>query len=380
MPTDRLRTRLRSIPGALAVTALLAATVLPDAQALPRSSPVPTAELGGSVVYDLVVLDTGRVILGGNFTAIGPFPRANLGAILPNGEPDPEFAPTTDGSVHAVAISEDGSRVFIGGTFTQVDGQPRHNIAAIDAVTGALIEDWEADTAGAVPMVSSLAVDGDRLYVGGRFSTIDGVNKEKLAAVDVTSGNIVAWSTWVNGAVNEVRVAPDGTVWVGGEFTRIRGIARPYFGGIDPATGQPTAFNGLGNDSRLITLALSPDGQWVFTANNSNFVTAYKVRSTTPRWSRHADGNAQALVATDRKVYIGGHFTAFDDDGIIPRRFFAAVVRRNGAMTAWDPHATGSNKGVWSLAIHQGSLHAAGGFIYFSGVRQRLFAKFGGTA
>ena len=377
MPTVRLRTRLRALLCALVATATLAATVPPSAYALPKSSPMATAGLSGDVVFDLAVLESGRVILGGRFTEVGLFPRSNLGAILANGDADPDFAPTTNGDVHAVAVSEDGTRVFIGGTFTEVNGEPRQNIAAIDAVTGALISTWEADTTGAKPMVSSLAVRGNRLYVGGRFSTIDGANKEKLAAVDVTTGNLIEWSTWVNGAVNEVRVAPDGTVWVGGEFKKIRGIDRPYFGGIDPVTGQPTAFNALGNNSRLITLAISPDGQWVYTANNSNFVNAYQVSSATPRWSLHADGNTQALAATANKVYIGGHYTEFED---IPQVFFAAVIRRTGAMTTWDPHATGSNKGVWSLTINQGRLYAGGGFTHFGGVKQRLFAKFGGTA
>lgn len=275
-----------------------------------------------------------------------------------------------------VAVSEDGSRLFIGGTFTEVNGVPRQNLAALDPYTGDLVDGWRADTTGTTPMVSSLAVSGDRLYVGGRFDGIDGSAKQKLAAVDVASGNLDVWDTWVNGAVNEVRVRPDGRhVWIGGEFTRIRGIDRPYFGAIDAVTGKTTPFAGLGNGSRVITLALSPNGRWVYTANNANRVNAYKVDSATPRWSRHTDGNVQAIAGSGTEVYLGGHYTQFDDEGT-PRMFFAAVNAYSGAMTAWDPLATGTNKGVWSLVLDGQYLYAGGGFTHFAGVRQRLFAKF----
>ena len=121
--------------------------------------------------------------------------RTDVGALLPTGKPDLGFEASTNGEVRAVAASEDGSRIFIGGTFTEVNGVPRQNLAAIDAVTGALIPDWQADTTGTVPMVKSLAVHDDRLYVGGKFTGIDGTAKQKLAALNVTTGNLVTWNT-----------------------------------------------------------------------------------------------------------------------------------------------------------------------------------------
>lgn len=371
--------RLRAATCALAAACALVVAAAPDAHALPQPTPAKTVGLSGDVVFDLTVLDSGRVILGGQFSAIGGYPRANLGAVLASGAADPGFAPTVNGPVRAVAVSDDGSRLFIGGTFTEVNGVPRHNLAALDASTGVLVDGWRADTVGATPTVSSLAVRGRRLFVGGRFDGIDGSAKQKLAAVDVTTGNLVSWNTWVNGAVNEVRVAPDGTVWVGGEFTRIHGIDRPYLGAIDPVTGQPTGFAAVGIGSRLITLAVSPDGDWVYAANNSNRTLAYAVtQSETPRWTRRTDGNVQAIVGSDTHVYLGGHYTSFDDDGTL-RTFFAAVSRSTGAMTAWDPRATGFNKGCWALVIEGSSLHAGGGFTHFDGVRQRLYARFDGT-
>ncbi len=231
-----------------------------------------------------------------------------------------------------------------------------------------------------MPAVQSLAVSGNTLYVGGRFDAIGGVNKAKLAKVDATTGDVIKWNTWVNGAVNEVRVNPKGdTVWVGGEFTKIRGIARPYFGGINSTTGDVRNFNALGNGSRIITLAISPNGRWVYTANNSNLISAYKTGdSASPRWSRHTDGNTQAIAGSGPNVYVGGHFTEFDDEGTA-QVFLAALDAYTGALKTWNPVATGSNKGVWTLATDATHLYAGGGFLRFNGVQQRLFARFDGT-
>ena len=379
MATIVLRTR--AFLGAVAASILLVATMPSGAQAVASPDPVDTVSLSGDVVYDLVVLDSGRVIVGGRFHAIGSYSRSNLAAILPNGNADPDFAPRTDGQVRAIAVSEDGSRVFIGGTFTQVNGQPRHNLAAINPRTGALVSGWRADTGGRNPTVSSLAVSGGRLYVGGNFHTIDGNAKQMLAAIDVGSGDIERWSTWVNAPVNEVRVTRDGdTVWIGGDFTKIRGIERPYFGAINASTGQPTSFSGRDSTSRVITLTLSPDGRWVYTGHNDNRLNAYKVGSSEePRWSRGMSGNVQAIAWTENTIYLGGHFHSFRDDGV-PRVFFAALRRYSGETRSWNPKAEGFHKGVWSLDVHNGQLYAGGGFTKFDGVSQRLFAKFGGTA
>jgi hypothetical protein len=370
----------RAAAAAVAVATVLVAASLPAAHALPSLIPTATASLSGEDVFDLTVLPSGRVVLGGSFTAMGTYPRANLAAVLPDGTADPDFAPTTNGPVRAVAASSDGSRVFIGGTFTEVNGVPRQNLAALDAVTGELIPGWQADTTGAKPTVQSLAVLGNQLFVGGRFSGIDGTAKAKFVKLDATNGDPLKWNTWVNGAVNEVRVAPNGdTVWIGGEFTKIRGLARPYFGGVRPATGIPTSFVGTSNGSRIITLAVSPNSRWLYVGNNSDRVVAYKVtQSAAPRWSRKADGNTQAMAVSSEYLYLGGHFASFIDT-VTDRLFFAAVDRFTGALTSWDPLATGYHKGCWALAIAGDHLYAGGGFLRFNGVRQRLFARFDGT-
>ena len=380
MATMTTRARLRALTGAVAVGLTLTMAIQGTAHASVSPTPTKTAGLSGEAVFDLTVLDSGRVILGGRFTAVGPFARSNVGALLATGKADPAFAPTTNGDVRAVAASEDGTRVFIGGAFTEVNGVPRQNLAALDAVTGELIDGWQADTGGDLPMVKSLAVYGDRLYVGGKFSTIDGAAKSKLAAVSVTTGDVVPWNTWINGNVNEVRVTPDGsTVWVGGSFSKIRGISRAYFGGIDAGSGVPTAFSRNGFGGVVITVGISPDGNTVYASTENNIVFAYRPAvSNVEVWGTKLSGNTQAIAASPTEVYIGGHFSQFTEYGV-KRPSLASMNAADGTPTSWDTKATGLLGGGWSLVIDGNYLHAGGQFTHFDGVQQRLYAKFAGT-
>lgn len=374
---SRTRARACSLAVGGLVAALLSLPAAPAGAADVSATPARTVGAKGKLVYDIVVLPSGRTILGGQFSAVGRLARTNLGAVLANGKADRKFAPRTNGPVHAIAASADGTRLFIGGQFTRVNGEPRQNLAAIDAKTGALVADWQADTTGAVPTVTALAVNGDELLVGGRFAGIDGSDKEKLAKLDATTGDLVTWNTWVNGAVLEFGVDPDGsTLWLGGEFTRIRGTDQPYFGAVDLATGQPTAYEPTGNRSRVISLAVSSDGEWVYTTNNDNKTMGFRPSSSpAPRWSRRADGNGQALAIWRNSLYIGGHFGKLTDTGT-KRTFFAAVNRFTGSNKRWNPRARGANRGCWAMTVAGDRLHVGGGFTHFKKRAQRLYARF----
>ena len=378
--TVNLRGRLRALTGGVAVILALVTGVQGIAHAAVSPTPTKTMNFGGPAIYDLVVLDSGRVIVVGKFTSIGPNQRSNVGALLPTGKADTAFAPVTNGEVRAVAASEDGSRVFIGGTFTEVNGVARQNLAALDAVTGALITDWQADTTGTIPTVKSLAVYGDRLYVGGKFNTIDGAAKQKLAVVGVTTGDIVPWSTWVNGNVNEVRVSPDGaTVWIGGSFNKIRGIQRYYFAGIDAVSGLPTSFERLAGGGYVVTVAMNADGSTVYASTENNTIFAYQPTvSNDPVWTTKMSGNTHAMAVSPTEIYIGGHFAGFNQPSI-NRPFLASIDPATGEPTSWDPGASGLKSGTWAIVIAGNTLHVGGQFTHFHGVQQRLYAQFAGT-
>ncbi|MNT74182.1 hypothetical protein D3C72_2129790 [compost metagenome] len=65
----------------------------------------------------------------------------------------------------------------MGGAFTGIGGQPRNRIAALDGTTG-LATSWDPDANSAV---NSIATVGSTVYVGGAFTTISGQARNRIA-------------------------------------------------------------------------------------------------------------------------------------------------------------------------------------------------------
>ena len=359
------------------VVALVLVTLAPGtAHASVSLVPDDTAAVAGEV-YGLDVVD-GRVVVGGLFTAVGGQARNNVAAIKADGNVDKLFNPGANGQVKAVAASEDGSVIFLGGVFTEAGGAPRANLAAVDAVTGVALAGWQADTGGVNPDVNSLAVHGDRLYVGGRFARIDGSGYKRLVALDVTTGDLVrGFQPAPDNKVTEVVVSPDGSkVYAGGAFSVLGGQARLRAGSVDPDTGSATAFSPSGSGGNAVPVALSPDGQRFFVGTQNNTLFAYDPAvSDAPVWTVKTSGDTQAIAVSDDEMWIGGHFSQIVT-GKIPRPFIASLDPVDGSVTDWNPQCSGPKMGVWAL-LHDGThLHAGGLFASFNGVRQRGYARF----
>jgi WD40 repeat protein len=359
------------------IAAALAVMVPATAQATVSTVPDDTAKVAGGV-YGMA-LANGKTYIGGQFTKVGGKARANVAAINnATGTVDLTFNPGTDGRVRAVAASEDGSMIFVGGTFTTAGGEPHANLAAVDATTGQPIANWQADTVGANPVVNSLAVSGNRLYVGGSFGGIDGSTRKRLVVLDATTGDLIsAFKPAPNSNITEVVVSPDGsTVFASGFFTSLGGQARLYAGGVDAVTGTATAWNPTGSGGSTVTIALSPDGSRVFYGTSNNTVFAYDwATSNDPVWFKKMSGNTQAIVVTDDEMWIGGHFSQSITDHEA-HAFIASIDPSNGSLNAWDPQCAGGKMGVWALDYDGTHLHAGGVFATWAGVAQRGYARF----
>src|SRR5215217_1463601 len=91
-----------------------------------------------------------------------------------------------------------GDKIYLAGRFTQIiqpDGTtvPRNNLAAIDASTGQLTG-WNPSVtrlSGASSVQKmALSTDGSRLFIGGNFTRVGGLVRQRLAAVDPTTGAV----------------------------------------------------------------------------------------------------------------------------------------------------------------------------------------------
>jgi len=142
-----------------------------------------------------------------------------------------------------------GSTVYAGGGFTTIGGQPRNRIAALDTSTG-LATTWNPSTGGAV---YTLAVGGSTVYAGGTFGEIGGQTRSFIAALDASTGLATAWNPNANTTVLTLAVSGD-RVYAGGNFTTIGGLAQSYV----------VALRGSGSNLSCLSAA---SGRWNASAN-----------------------------------------------------------------------------------------------------------------
>src|SRR5690606_6467621 len=76
-------------------------------------------------------------------------------------------------------------------------------------------------------MVFDLAVDGDALYIGGRFSRMGDTPRSRLARVSASTGALdPRWDPAANDTVLDLDVDPLGRIVFVGNFRKVSGVDR----------------------------------------------------------------------------------------------------------------------------------------------------------
>src|ERR1041385_3518026 len=116
------------------------------------SMPDPNVWGVDGIIYSIV--NAGNVVyIGGNFTnLVSPdgltrLPCSNLAALSGDTGQPTSWRPFADAIVYALAASLDDSTIYVGGAFTTINGVPRSGFAAI-APDGNLL--WSADCSSTV--------------------------------------------------------------------------------------------------------------------------------------------------------------------------------------------------------------------------------------
>lgn len=290
------------------------------------------------------------IYVGGNFASVGP---ATGGGVLI----DPRTAtcapgfPKVAGKVNA-AVPDGRGGWYIAGLFTSVGGHARGNVARISA-TGK-VESWRAD---ANDEVHALALQGDLLYVGGKFTSIGNAERLHIAALSAESGAPLEWNPAADDWVMTL-LAHGAVVYAGGVFRNIGGQPRNYIAALDTASGLAATWDAgidayTGVSQRVLALALDDTTLFV----GGHFATvrgvlrrqlaAVSARSgALAAWDagveRRPDFNfdggprVSTLLVRGRTLYVGGSFKVI---GGAARQGLAALDLSSGAATSWDPKA-----------------------------------------
>jgi hypothetical protein len=380
-------------------------------------------------VYCMALSGT-TLYVGGSFNgdaSIGSAHRDFLAALntAGNGTSVPyvrDWEPDPDNSVLVMALS--GTTLYVGGAFSNVDGDPHPFLVALDTTAttpGNYASSWNPEVNDAV---YSLAVSGTTLYTGGvftQFGSVTPVTRNHIAAFNTVTNVLTDWNPNANNTVFGLACL-DGVVYAAGEFTTIDGITRNgiaalnaaattastyvtawdphglpgyrgicvystakgvYYGGtmtginyfdrnglacVDTATGLLTSWDPKMTGSAVRAITVAGNNVYVggffdsFNAGVNPRINVAVLRADTSEAGQRFDvnGNVYALAVSSTTLYVGGNFTtAGYNTEITSRSNLAAFKRSDGTVINWDPNP---NSTVSALALSGSTLYAGGEF------------------
>ncbi len=292
------------------------------------AAPLPTVQIDAGVVWTQTMIGS-TVYAGGSFSNARPagaakgkslVPRSNLLAYdIRTGNLLTGFAPKINGEVKVVRPSPDGKVVYIGGSFSSVNGKDRYRVAALNATNGTLIADFAPAVGGSY--VNAIAVHGSTVYLGGLFTAVAGVDRTNLAAVS-TGGALLGWNPITDRQVDAMVFTPKrDKLIIGGRFTTVNGTSQRGMAAIDPQQGHKLAWavanqvkNGI--DGRAGISSLATDGSRVFgagwsyaaaTGGNLEGVFAANPDTGALVWLEDCHGDSYDVFSDGVQVYTAGH-------------------------------------------------------------------------
>jgi trimeric autotransporter adhesin len=286
--------------------------------------------------------------VGGFFTHYndgGGASANHLAKLDMSGALDGNFSPSTngvDGPVTSLAVS--GSSLYVGGSFTQYRGVPASasnlaKLAISDGTLDATFSPVGGNNNGFDSTVTALAISGSTLYVGGVFVAYRGVGGlNNLASLDAGSGALKSALLPTGHAVSGVNSEVDaicvagGTIFIGGTFSA--------YG------GQPA-----NHIARFVDGALDP----VFTGGSSGGFNA----------------RVRALVASGSSIYVGGDFGTYygiDDSADCLAKLDLVSGAIDTHFSPVGPNQNGFDGTVYALLTNGSSLYVGGAFTAYRGV------------
>ena len=368
-------------------------------------------------VIDGEVLDStligNRVIVVGTFTKVrnaggGEVTQPYIAAYdIDTGQFDASFRPALDRYASSVASSEDETFIFVGGNFIDVNGETHRKIAKLTE-TGGVVSSFNPQANGTV---FSIAADNGKLYVGGRFTTIDAIGRTGLAAIDADTGDLdqgfdfdFDFSVASGGGITTkmIKLTPDGSkMFVSHTARFIDGQERTAIARFDVSPNSASLsswqtnlyddeLDRFGGALRPRRIAISPDGTYLVMVTSGgdrppagDTAVRFPVSGAAdvqPAWvSRHFD-TVLGVAISDDSVFVGGHFQFQEAPGstdpypgdqftnygfgfgqgpaqlgdeVVPREQLGSLDPATGKSQPWNP-GSDSFIGVQSLTFVPG--------------------------
>lgn len=328
---------------------------------------------GAGYVYTIET-GPGAVYFGGSFATVGATIRRNVAAVNNTGALITNLNPAPDKAV--TKILRDGSTLYVLGSFENISSTAKHTIAAFNLTTGAMTSfNTTVNTAFRQSSVNDIAVDGQKLFLGGDFTSINGVEKQTLAVVNKTTGASTEPydDNQIDGSIYAL-AASGGVLFTGGVYNGLDGISRKNgLAAIDESTLQVSSWY-----PSHISEFFTPDLK--FHNNRVYYMTRYPTSyigavnttdgSAIPGWQVTTNTDIDSWAFSGNTVYITGEFTVVNG---VNKSYFAAIDLTSGAVLPWTPSPAPNypTERINSMLVDNNVLYGAGNFDFTDGGVQR---------
>ena len=282
-----------------------------------------------SNVYSSAVLADGKIVIAGQFSTVGGISRNRIARLNADGTLDLGFNPDANELVYTTAVQSDG-KIVIGGKFTNMGGILRNRIARLnpDGTVDAGFNPSANDS------VFGMSVQPDgKIIVVGIFTNVGGMTRNLLARLNSDGTLDTNFNARANNYVYTTAVQADGKILIGGGLTIVNGTSRNYLARLNSDGTLDTAFN-PNLDGTVATTAMQVDGKIILSTftildgvARPRILRLHRDGSLDTSFNQNVDGPVHSVtVMADGKVVIGGSFTAV-----------GRVVRNRIARLANDP-------------------------------------------
>lgn len=334
------------------------------------------------------------IIVGGTFTTVRnansstDIARRNVFAFdATTGQVSTTFAPNPNNTVYKVQAAADGTSAYVGGNFTSVTSAGAsvavQRLYRVTVSNGTRVAGFQAGTING--QVRDISVTGNRLWIAGKFTHVQGTAQRALATLNATTGvrdpyfnGVIAGAHLAGSATNVLQITTNpanNRLVAVGNFTTINGVFHEQILMLDiggasysVANWYTTLFesNCSGSFETYMTdVEYSPDGSFFVVSTTgayggssgsiagtsgcdvvARFESNAAGTNVRPTWTNYTGGDTTwSVEVTANVVYAGGHQrwqnnpTAGDaaGQGAVSRPGIAALNVVNGMPYTWNP-------------------------------------------
>lgn len=299
-------------------------------------NPPATNAAGQAATVSEIELTADAAYVAGDFTFIGTATRPRVAKIPLSGSAATAWNPQPNSPVTTIAVA--GATVYLGGGFTQVGGQQRSGLAAVNDSNGTALVSWDPRPSGAPP-ADSIVVRGGTVYAAGSGG---------YAALDASSAARLSWNPVTQNVSAPILAVSDEAVYIGfntNPFPTVGGQTRCGLASVDPSSAELRGF-----DPRLTKVG----------------------------YAGPCDAQVEDVSLGGGRVWASGNFIAAS---LRPRNGLAAIDVARDALLPWAPLLDDSGAGVSDLALSPDGarVYVSGQFTGLNRVPRRNVAAVGAS-